>query len=102
MNREDVQRLVMDATTPEECRVAEATLDQWMREHPADWGMLDLGEQLALIQEDSGAKEVSHDAVAGDEAGAPPDGNGRRPAARYALSFEEEVAFAREEFGWDE
>src|SRR5262245_50991347 len=99
MNREEVARLVLSASTLEQCEAAEAALRRWLDHNPDDIGMQEIGEGLAMLR----------DALTppGDDAEPAPEEsatNGRRnPAQRrseemaFALSFENEVRLAQEE-----
>lgn len=49
MEREQIITQVLSATSAEECRRAEVLIRGWMAVHPNDFGMLDAGEQLAMI-----------------------------------------------------
>lgn len=49
MEREQIITQVLSATSDEECRRAEVLIRNWMAVHPDDFGMLDAGEQLAMI-----------------------------------------------------
>ena len=49
MDREKIADMVFCARTWEECVEAEKALTAWLREHPKDWEMYDLGGQLAVI-----------------------------------------------------
>lgn len=49
MNREEVIAIALSARTEEQCDQAEALIIAWMQEHPRDFGMLDAGEQVAMV-----------------------------------------------------
>jgi len=49
MQREQVIDEVLSARTPEECERAKNIIIAWMQEHPRDFGMLDAGEQIAML-----------------------------------------------------
>ena len=49
MQREKLIDEVLSARTPEECEKAKNLIIAWMQEHPKDFGMLDAGEQVAMI-----------------------------------------------------
>ncbi len=57
MERQQVMRRILSATTCRECDEAEKLLHAWMQEHPKDFAMLDAGEQLAMV---SGKHEPLH------------------------------------------
>lgn len=42
---------VLTASTPEQCSHAEELVIAWMKRHPRDFGILDAGEQLAMISD---------------------------------------------------
>jgi hypothetical protein len=98
MNRDDVQRIVLGARTPAECRAATEVLRRWMREHPADQSALEGGEQLAVIAAGHGEPEASVDGSAGmefDPASAEAD-------AQWGVTFADQVSDLVEALGWDE
>ena len=52
--REEIERgllivTALTANTPEKYEQAEELIIGWMRRHPRDFGMLDAGEQLAMM-----------------------------------------------------
>jgi hypothetical protein len=54
IEREEIERdllivTVLNATTLEQCGRAKELIIAWMQEHPKDFGMLDAGEQVAMI-----------------------------------------------------
>lgn len=49
MNREEVIATALSARTEEQCDHAESLIIAWMKEHPRDFGMLDAGEQVAMV-----------------------------------------------------
>ena len=49
LNREEVIATALSASTEEQCSHAEALIIAWMQDHPRDFGMLDAGEQVAMI-----------------------------------------------------
>ena len=49
MQREQVIDEVLSARTLDECDKAKKLIIAWMQEHPKDFGMLDAGEQVAMI-----------------------------------------------------
>ena len=49
MQREQVVDQVLSARTFRECEEAKNLIIAWMQEHPKDFGMLDAGEQVAMI-----------------------------------------------------
>ena len=51
MQREQVIDKVLSARTPEQCEEAKNLIIAWMRTHPKDFGMLDAGEQVAMIMD---------------------------------------------------
>ena len=57
MNREALIAAVLLASTEEQCNHAKSLIIVWMQEHPRDFGMLDAGEQVAMIL-DSYAQEA--------------------------------------------
>ena len=58
MQREQLIDEVLSATTLEECERAKNLIIAWMQEHPKDYGILDAGEQVAMIM-DGYAHEAS-------------------------------------------
>ncbi len=57
MQREQLIDEVLSATTLEECERAKNLIIAWMQEHPKDFGILDAGEQVAMIMD--GYSEVA-------------------------------------------
>lgn len=56
VEREEIERdaliaTVLSASTPEQRHSAEALIIAWMKSHPKDIGILDAGEQLAMMSE---------------------------------------------------
>lgn len=51
MKRDEIIAQVISANTPERCTKAETLIVAWMKDHPRDFGMLDAGEQLAMMSE---------------------------------------------------
>ena len=49
MQREQVIDEVLSARTLEDCERAKNLIIAWMQEHPRDFGMLDAGEQVAML-----------------------------------------------------
>ncbi len=49
LNREEVIATALSASTEEQCSHAEALIVAWMKKHPRDFGMLDAGEQVAMV-----------------------------------------------------
>ena len=49
MQREQLIEEVLSASTPEECERAKNLIIAWMQDHPKDFGILDAGEQVAMI-----------------------------------------------------
>lgn len=62
IERDEIIATVLTASTPEKHEQAENLIIGWMKRHPRDFGMLDAGEQLAMM---SGKYEpASEDATA--------------------------------------
>ncbi len=59
--REELIANVLSAATQEQRRAAEQQIIGWMRDHPRDYGILDAGEQLAMMSEryDMTAEEIA-------------------------------------------
>ena len=51
IKRDQIIAEVISANTQERCLKAEALMAAWMKDHPNDFGMLDAGEQLAMMSE---------------------------------------------------
>lgn len=51
IKRDEIIAEVISANTQERCLKAEALMVGWMKDHPNDFGMLDAGEQLAMMSE---------------------------------------------------
>jgi len=51
LQRDELIANVLTANTPEQCVEAEKAIALWMQQHPRDFGMLDAGEQLAMMSE---------------------------------------------------
>ncbi len=51
LQRDELIASALIASTPEQCAEAEKAIEQWMQQHPRDFGMLDVGEQLAMMSE---------------------------------------------------
>ncbi len=56
IEREEMERdllivTVLTARTPEQCSHAEGLIIAWMKKHPRDFGILDAGEQLAMMSD---------------------------------------------------
>lgn len=51
MGRDALIVTVLNASTSEQCGQAEQLIIAWMREHPNDFGILDAGEQVAMIMD---------------------------------------------------
>ena len=49
--REGLTRQILSATTLPEVHAAQEVLRRWREQHPEDWGILDAGEQLSLIED---------------------------------------------------
>jgi hypothetical protein len=49
MQREQVIDEVLSARTLDECDKAKKLIIAWMQEHPRDFGILDAGEQIAML-----------------------------------------------------
>ena len=49
MDRNEVVAVALSASTREQCDHAEELIIAWMKEHPRDFGMLDAGEQVAMV-----------------------------------------------------
>jgi len=49
MHREEVIATALSARTGEQCDHAEELIIAWMKDHPKDFGMLDAGEQVAMV-----------------------------------------------------
>ncbi len=47
--RDEIIASVLTARTPEQYEYAENLIVDWMQDHPRDFGMLDAGEQLAMM-----------------------------------------------------
>ena len=58
MQREQIIDEVLSARSPEECEKAKDLIIAWMQQHPRDFGILDAGEQVAMIM-DGYAQEAS-------------------------------------------
>src|SRR5262249_47010771 len=104
MNRDDVMEAVRSAHTLPACEAAGRLVRQWMRQHPDDIGMQDVGESLAMMREAlSPPEEVSEfEARRNRTRGAASHSAARTERDAYAVPFEEEVRLAQAEFGWDE
>ena len=100
MTRDEVVRAAMAAQTLQECEAAEAALREWLRLHPDDFGMLDVGEGLAMLK-DAFSPPDEPGGVEGRESGGGPR-SAEEDTRHYAISFGEEVRLAQTEFGWDE
>lgn len=56
VEREEIERdllivTVLTASTSEQCSHAEELIISWMKKHPRDFGILDAGEQLAMMSD---------------------------------------------------
>ncbi len=56
VEREEIARdllivTALSASTSEQCARAEGLIIAWMKKHPRDFGILDAGEQLAMISD---------------------------------------------------
>lgn len=51
MQRDQLIEEVLSATTLEECERAKNSIIAWMQDHPKDFGILDAGEQVAMIMD---------------------------------------------------
>jgi hypothetical protein len=49
MDRNEIIAVALSASTREQCDRAEKLIIAWMKEHPRDFGMLDAGEQVAMV-----------------------------------------------------
>ena len=49
MDREEVIAAALSASTREQCDHAEELIIAWMKNHPRDFGVLDAGEQVAMV-----------------------------------------------------
>lgn len=49
MDREEVIAAALSASTREQCDHAEELIIAWMKDHPRDFGVLDAGEQVAMV-----------------------------------------------------
>ena len=49
MDREEVIAAALSARTRKQCDRAEELIIAWMKEHPRDFGVLDAGEQVAMV-----------------------------------------------------
>jgi len=49
--REHLTRQILSADTLPEVHAAQAALRLWRERYPEDWGILDAGEQLSLIED---------------------------------------------------
>jgi len=61
--REELIANVLSAHTQDRRKDAEQQIIEWMREHPRDFGILDAGEQLAMISE---RYEMTAEEIAGE------------------------------------
>jgi hypothetical protein len=104
MNRDDVIEAVRSAHTLQACESAERLVRQWMRQHPDDIAIQDIGESLAMMRDAlSPPEKVSHfEAQRNQTRGAASHSAARTEEVSYAVPFEEEVRLAQTEFGWDE
>jgi len=58
MEREQIVMQVLSAATAEECQRAKSLIRDWMARHPGDYGMLDAGEQLAMMRDVAPGREL--------------------------------------------
>ena len=49
MDREEVIAAALSARAREQCDYAEELIIAWMKDHPRDFGVLDAGEQVAMV-----------------------------------------------------
>jgi hypothetical protein len=48
----EVTDLMLRAQTLDEVEVAKKVRDEWLRDHPDDWGVIEAGEQLVMMEWD--------------------------------------------------
>lgn len=65
MKHDQALRRILAVTRREECNEAEEFPYAWMQENSKDFGMLDAGEQLAMMSEKHGEKTYAESGASG-------------------------------------